>query len=171
MSILILHAPRRGRATALYDARDDPGVRSRAPGIEWRGGGGTTEARTVLRSYGGSCAARSLQAMGRSRVVVEVHETGERARQPASGARLGRRKSGAGDGSAAGDCVVVDLDRAWLPERWTTVDGGDPGAGRSWRPNWRSSAHAARTHESVPAPGSRYPGYGARGLRSCGGTA
>ena len=40
----------------------------------------------------------------------------ERARQPASSAGLGRRKSGGGDGSALGDWAVVVLDRAWLRE-------------------------------------------------------
>ena len=40
----------------------------------------------------------------------------ERARQPASSAGLGRRKSGGGDGSSLGDWAVVVLDRAWLRE-------------------------------------------------------
>ena len=58
--IRILHAPRSGRATALYDARDDPGVRPGTPGIEWRAGGGATEARTVLLSTGRGWTARCL---------------------------------------------------------------------------------------------------------------
>ena len=58
--IRILHAPRSGRATALYDARDDPRVRPGTPGIEWRAGGGATEARTVLLSTGRGWTARCL---------------------------------------------------------------------------------------------------------------
>src|SRR5215207_4974615 len=97
-----------------------------------------------------------------------LRPAGERARQPTSSAELGRTKSGGGDGSAVGDCAVVVLDRTQLPERWTPMDGGVPGAGRSGRPKRRSSARAARSHESVPAPGSRYPGHGPRGPRSRG---
>src|ERR687886_612484 len=91
---------------------------------------------------------------------------GQGARQPASSLELVSTEFGAGDGSAVGDCAVVVVDRTRLPERWTPMDGSALGAGRSGRPNRRSFAHAAaRTYESIPAPGIRYPGHGARGPR------
>jgi hypothetical protein len=65
-------------------------------------------------------------------------------------AALGRTKSGGEDGGVVGDsAAVVLLDRAWLPERWTRVDGGALGAGRSGRPNRGSSAQGARPHEEA----------------------
>ena len=83
-------------------------------------GGGTTEARTVLRSYGGGCAAQSLQAVGRSRVVVEVHETGERAQQPVSGARLGQKT-----GAETAARLAIAL---W----WIWIERGYLSDGRRW---------------------------------------
>jgi hypothetical protein len=162
----------RGRATALHDARDDPGVRRGAPGIERRGGGGPnastrcTTWRWPRPRSPRPPAARMGWCGGR------CSWNGWRKSTTTCGRRwLGRTKPGGGDGSAVGDCAVAALEREPPHERGSPVDGGGPGAGRSRRPNRRSSARAACPHEGIPAPDSRHPGHGARGPRSRGGAA